>query len=129
MSIRRLLPIALAAAAFVPAASAGHAPYESVTLTPLPGSQAGGRITYHAQGGGTSATVRLAHVPAGAAVRVLLHAGSCRRHGASFALVRAGRISFHGTPVPIGTVADGHHVFTVVVSGREAACAAIPGMS
>jgi hypothetical protein len=68
-------------------------------------------------------------VPAGATVRVLLHAGSCRHHGASFALVRTGRISFHGTPVPIGTVADGRHVFSVVVNGREAACAAIPGMS
>jgi hypothetical protein len=129
MSIRRLLPIALAAAAFVPTAAAAHAPYESVTLAPLPGSHVSGRITYHAQGGGTSASVRLTHVPSGATVRVLLHAGSCRRHGASFALVHAGRISFHALPVPIGTVADGRHVFTVVVNGREAACAAIPGMS
>ena len=119
---------ALAALLAVPVALA-HAPYESVVLEPVNGSHVRGRITYHAAGSGTSVAAHLTGVPRGAVVRVLLHAGTCRRHGASFAVVVRGSLRFHGAPVPIGSVADGRHAFTVVVAGREAACAAIPGMS
>jgi hypothetical protein len=99
------------------------APTESVVLKPLHGSHVGGRITYKSSGKVTAATAKLTGVPAGAAVRVLLQAGTCRRHGASAAALRNGKI-----PVPISIVADGSHVFTVVVNGKEAACAAIPGL-
>jgi hypothetical protein len=126
MPTLKLLPFVLAAV-LVPAASAA-APLESVFLKPVGASHVGGRITYRSVGAGTAVTARLTGVPRGATVSILLHQGTCRRHGASFALVRAGRLLFHRQPVSISTVADGAHVFVVVVSGHEAACAAIPGM-
>lgn len=125
-TVLHLVLVTTAAASIVPAAFS-HAPYESVKLVPLHGSGVGGRIVYHAAGTGTSVSSMLRGVPANATVRVLLHAGTCRRHGASFALVVAGRLLFHGSPVPISTVADGKHVFSVVVNGRESACAEVPG--
>jgi len=122
------------------AALALAAPVEAVTLRPTGASRIEGRVVYRAAGTGTSVTVRLAGAPAGAAVRVLFQSGTCVRHGASFALAGRGRatadggfgyrgsVLFHGRPVGTGVVADGRHIFTVVVNGRQAACARIPGM-
>jgi hypothetical protein len=111
------------------AAVLGHAPYESAAVKPVGGSHVGGRIVYRALPPGTRIEPRLTGVSPRATVRILLHAGTCRRHGASFAIVVAGRVLFHGSPVPISTVADGKHVFSVVVNGREAGCATIPGIN
>src|SRR5689334_11061976 len=122
-----LILIASLPAVFVASASA-HAPYESVKLAPLHGSGVSGRVYYRAVGAGTNVSVKLRGVPLGATSRVLLRSGSCRRHGLSFAAVVLGQLRFHGAPVAISTVADGKHVFTVVINGRESACAVIPGL-
>ena len=116
-------------AALAAVAALSHVPYESVAVKPLGAGQVGGRIMYHAVTPGTHVESRLTGVPAGATVRILLHAGTCRRHGASYAVVVGGRLLFHRSPVPIATVADGKHVFSVVVNGREVGCAAIPGIN
>jgi hypothetical protein len=126
--VKRIVLIGAALLTGAAVASAAHPPFESVVLAPLHGSSVTGRVTYRAHGNGTSTTVRLRGVPPGATARVLLHAGTCRAHGLSFAVVAGGRIVFHGAPVPIGVVTDGKHVFSVVVNGREVACAAIPGI-
>jgi hypothetical protein len=118
-----------AVAAIFASAALALAPYESVELKPLNGSHVAGRIVYHGPAGGTRVQAQLRGVPGGGAVHVLLHAGTCRTHGLSSAVVVRGRLLFHGSPVAIDTVADGRHVFTVVLNGRELACAPIPGMS
>jgi hypothetical protein len=132
---RLLAPLAAAAVLAGPAL-AGHPPTESVRL----GGGITGTISYRAAGKGTAVHVQLKGAKPRASVRVLFHAGTCKRHGASFALAvqgrasasgafdRRGRVRFHGEPVGIATVADGDHVFVVVVNGRERACVAIPGL-
>ena len=117
-----------------------RAPEESIRLRPLNGSRVTGTISYQAFGHGTAVWVRLRGATPSARVRVLLQAGGCARHGASFALAASGKANaagalvangqalFHGQPVGIRTVADGGHVFVVVSAGRASACAPIPGM-
>jgi len=121
--------MSIAVATLAAIAALGNAPYESAAVKPIGGSHVGGRIVYHAVPPGTRVTSLLTGISAGATVRILLHAGTCRTHGASFAVAVGGRLLFHGAPVPIATVADGKHVFSVVVNGREAGCARIPGMN
>jgi hypothetical protein len=96
---------------------------ESVLLQPLRHSGVGGRVFYQADGDGTKVWTRIR------GVRIVFHAGTCARHGASFAALSRGELRFHGQQVDVGTVADGKHVFVAVANGRELACARIPGIS
>ena len=130
----------LVAMAIAAGLATSNVPIESVSLHAGNGSRVAGRLTYHAAGQGTAVSVRISGLAPGASVRVLFEAGACARHGASFALAGSGRAAadgtftqhgrllFHGLPVGIGTVADGKHVFTLVVAGEQRACARIPGM-
>jgi hypothetical protein len=116
-------------------------PTEAVLLKPGGGSTIRGRIEYLGQAHGTVVRVHLVGAPAGTDLRLLLQAGTCARHGASFAPAATGRTSaggtfstqsrirFHGSDVPVETIADGAHVFVLVVGARQAACAVVPGIS
>lgn len=131
-----LLAVTLAAAF----ATSTVAPIESVSLHAGNDSRLAGRVTYRAAGQGTALSYRLSGLAPGTSVRLLFQAGGCARHGASFAVAGSsraaadgtfaghGRLLFHGLPVGIGIVADGKHVFTLVVAGVQRACARIPGM-
>lgn len=87
----------------------GHAPSESAAVRSVGGSRVGGASSIaRSHPGLGSRRISPACAP-DATERILLHAGTCRRHGASFAAVVAGRLLFHGSSVPISTVADGAH--------------------
>ena len=143
-NVRRIGALALASIGVFLSAS-GAAAFSPTERVPLESSSRAspvhGSAVVGANGAGTRASVNLAGLRAGTAVRVLLQSGTCRRHGASFALLVSGRASgtgafratgaarFHGRPVGYGIVADGAHVITVVAAGRLVACGVIPGIS
>jgi hypothetical protein len=141
---RRIAATAVSSVGVLLSASgaAAFSPTERVPLEPLSdSSRVHGSAVVGAHGAGTRASVSLSGLRRGTAVRVLLQSGTCRRHGASFAVLVSGRAGatgafratgaarFHGQPVGYGIVADGAHVITVVVAGRLVACGVIPGSS
>ncbi|HEY6960854.1 MAG TPA: hypothetical protein VI408_03090 [Gaiellaceae bacterium] len=132
---------AAAAAAALVAATTGVAatPTERVILA------SGAHLSASAVVGSAGTGTRVAFTVSGARphaeLRAILNAGTCRRRSASFAAAGsaradsrghaawATRLRFHGGDVRWATVSDGAHVLVLIVNGKAAACAAIPGMS
>jgi hypothetical protein len=137
----RLLVIVFVAAASVAGAAFAATPTETIRLQARLGSTVTGSATVGASRPGTRVLLDLHGLASGSGVRVLLHAGTCARFGASFAAIATttanangavrtrGHVRFHGMPVDYSTIADGAHVITVVSGSRVVACGVIPGMS
>lgn len=116
-------------------------PTERVILAPIAGAPVRASAVVGAAGSGTRVVFAASGAKPGAQVRAILNAGTCKARSASFATAggtradRRGhaswtsRLRFHGTDVRWSTVSDGAHVLVLVVSGKPAACGAIPGMS
>jgi hypothetical protein len=114
-----------------------RAPLEAVRVR---GSGVSGTISFQGVGKGTAVWVQLRGLPPRRTVQVLLQAGTCARHGASFALAASGRSSaagafashgrilFHDEPVAASLVADGEHVFVVTYAKGRGVCAPIAGI-
>jgi hypothetical protein len=115
-------------------------PTETVRLKAA-GSRVTGTATAGAAGQGTRVVFKLRGLPAGAKVRAVFLAGTCKAASASFATAGSGvadgkgsaawtaTIRFHGAPVSWSTAADGGHLINVVADGKVVACGVIPGMS
>ncbi len=110
-----------------------------VRLDPAGSSGVSGTATLTATNGGTSATLEIAGLPAGAASSAQLHAGTCAQPSASFASMPSvtadsngrgtatGPVRFRGDQdVPLQTFVDGDHVIVVTGLGRVLACGSIP---
>ena len=134
--MRRLLIVAsVVAAAGVPVALAADPAASGipVDVKPLKGGAVHGTVTFYAGKGGAAALVAVRELPAKSSVRILVHAGTCDRHSASFAalpLLRAdarGRIDarvsvrFHHRKIPLRAISAGEHAVRVVAS-RSLAC-------
>ena len=91
-----------------------------------------------ARGAGTGVALLLHGLAPRVRVRALLHAGTCARSGASFALVATaraagagsiratGRVLLHSLPVSLGTIADGGHLIAIVAGSHVVACGLVP---
>jgi hypothetical protein len=138
---RRLLIIAFVLATSVATAAFAAAPTETIRLHARPGSTVRGSATEGASSAGKLVLLDLHGLAPVSGARALLHAGTCRHFGASFAAIvtakanakgsvrTRGHLLFHGLPVDYGSIADGGHVITVVSGSRVVACGVIPGMS
>lgn len=123
------------------AAAADTIPTERVLLRPLAQSGVSGSAVVGARGEGTRVVLALRGLEAGAKVRALLLAGTCRKPSASFAEIAAGKataagryavtgsVRYRGEPVGITTTMDGGHLVMIVAGGKQVACGVIPGMS
>jgi hypothetical protein len=135
-----LVATVVTAVAATTASASGPALAEGVAFKQIARSGVAGTGTVTQNGIGTRVAVRLNGLEPGSTARVLLRSGRWPNLSASFAravTVKAdasGRargtsaIRFRNEPVAFNIVADGHHVLTVVVSGRVVAQAEIPGL-
>lgn len=138
----QLLPAAaavVAALALGPAASAVN-PYVHVALRPSGGSGVSGSALVAAKKDGTRVTVTLYGLAPRTAVRATLHAGTCAKPSASFAVIlstkatatggasAAAQLVLGGKPVSYFDVADGEHTITIIAGSRVVACGAVPAM-
>jgi hypothetical protein len=141
--VRALAVLGLAATLAILVGTAGAGISETIRLAPRGASGVSGTATVSSPGDRAAARV-VVHVRglrAGAAVRVVLDAGSCTRPGASVTkvlsaragaagtLTAAGRVRYRGAPVTFSAIADGAHAFSVVAGGRVVACGVLPGIS
>jgi hypothetical protein len=125
------------AAALAPAATAAGDPAASgipVDVVGLKAGRAHGTITFYAAKDGAKALADVRQLPPNASVRILVQAGDCRRHGASFAELpgfRAdarGRVTgrtfvrFHGAKLPLRAISSEPHAVRVLAAGRAVAC-------
>jgi hypothetical protein len=136
-TIRNIALAAVLAAGLLAGSAAAGGPAKA-RLQPAGSSRVAGTATLTARGAGTTVALALRGLRPRASFHALLHAGTCARSGASFALVAAakadatgtvrssGSVLFHAQPVGIRTIADGGHVIAVVAGGRVVACGVVP---
>ncbi len=110
----------------------------NVQLASTGGSTVTGTATLTADGEATNVTLEVTGLPANAAARATMQAGTCEQPGASFAelpnlqadangrATATGKVLFRGTEdVALATMADGEHTLSVVVD-QVVACGVIP---
>lgn len=129
----------VAALVLSPLASAVN-PYVHVTLRARGGSGVTGSALVAAKNDGTRVTLALRDLAPKAAVRALLHAGTCAKPGASSASIvstkatatggvnATAQLRFRGKPVSFIGIADGTHTISIVAGSRVVACGAVPAM-
>ena len=134
----RFIVVSLLCAGVLAAAASAAVSYERVVFK---SSSVTGSAVIDPAASGTRVTFDLRGLKPHAAVRAVMQAGNCKRHGASFASVgsaRAGangkakwsaRVKIAGDSVPWSTINDHGHVLSLIVNGRAVACAPVPGMS
>ena len=105
-----------------------------VDVKPLRGSRGYGTVTLYQSRSSAAALVDVRELPPGAAVRILVQAGTCAATSASFAALqplvadRRGRVAgrsivrFRNARVSLATLVAGPHAVSVVVDGKRALC-------
>jgi hypothetical protein len=111
----------------------------TVPISAVGNSGVGGSAVLTATGGGTSISLDIEGLAAGASAQASLHAGTCEMPGASAAALPAltadtsgkaaasGSVLFRGTEdVALSIIADGDHVILVSEANQVVACGWIP---